>query len=152
MTSHRSYVSEEVLAEIFADPDSDFDGESSSGESYTEEVLPESTESSESDESDELSENDAQENTPRPARGRGRGGGRGRARQHNGAAGRGARRNQQQEDALLEQQWTSNDRQPRIPALCFRSFFKLIFSKNPIWPLVARQRHWPLGVAGKGLI
>lgn len=66
MASHRSYTSEEVLAEIFADPDSDFDGESSSDESYTEEVLSESTESSESDESDELSENDAQENTPRP--------------------------------------------------------------------------------------
>ena len=71
MASHRSYTSEEVLAEIFANPDSDFDGKSSSDESYTEEVLSESTESSESDESDELSENDAQENTPRPARRRG---------------------------------------------------------------------------------
>ena len=86
MASHRSYTSEEVLAEIFADPDSDFDGESSSDESYTAEVLSESTESSESDESDELCENDAQENTPRPARGRGHGVGRGQAQQHNGAA------------------------------------------------------------------
>ena len=85
MAFYHSYTSEEVLAEIFADPDSDFDGESSSDESYIEEVLSESTESSESDESDELSENDAQENTPRPARGRGRGGGHGWARQHNGA-------------------------------------------------------------------
>ena len=111
MASHRSYMSEEVLAEIFADPDSHFDCESSSDESYTEEVLSESSESSESDESDKLSENDAQENTPRPARVRGRG----RTRQHNGAAGCGARRNQQQEEALLEQQWTSNDRQPCLP-------------------------------------
>ena len=115
MASYHSYMSEEVLAEIFADPDSDFDGESSSDESYTEEVLSESRELSESDESDKLSENDAQENTPRPTQGRSRGGGRGRARQH-GATGCGARRNQQQEDALLEQQWTSNDWQPRIPA------------------------------------
>ena len=70
MGSHRSYTTEKVLAEIFADPDSDFYGESSSDESYTEEVLSESTESSESDESDEsdeLSENDAQENAPRPS-------------------------------------------------------------------------------------
>lgn len=132
MASHRSYTSEEVLAEIFADPDSDFDGESSSDESYTEEVLSESTESSESDESDELSENDAQENTPRPARGRGRGrgGGRGRARQHNGAAGRGARRNQQQEDALLEQQWTSNDQQPRIPTFTARTGLQVQLPNN----------------------
>ena len=85
MASYHSYTSEEVLAEIFADPDSDFDGESSSDESYTEEVLSESTESSESDVCDELSINDAQENTPRPARGRGRGGGHGRVPQHNGA-------------------------------------------------------------------
>ena len=91
MASYRSYTSEEVLAEIFANPDLDFDGESSSDESYTEEVLSESTESSESDESDELSKNDAQESTPRPAGARGRGW----ARQHNGAPGRGARRNQQ---------------------------------------------------------
>lgn len=82
-------------ASLLTTADLDFDGESSSDESYTEEVPSESTESSESDESDELSENDAQENTPRPARGRGRGGGRGQAWQHNGAAGRGARRNQQ---------------------------------------------------------
>ena len=126
MASHRSYTSEEVLAEIFADPDSDFDGESSSDESYTEEVLSESTESSESDESNKLSENDAQENTPRPACG----GGRGRARQHNGAAGCGARRNQQQEDALLEQQWTSNDRQPRIPAFTARTGLQVQLPNN----------------------
>ena len=44
MESHRSYTSEEDLAEIFADPDSDFDGKSSSDESYTGEVLSESTE------------------------------------------------------------------------------------------------------------
>lgn len=112
MASHRSYTSEEALTEIFADPDSDFDGGSSSAESYAEEYLPENTQPSESDESDELSENDYQENTPGPARGRGRG----QARQRNGAAGRSARRNQQQEDASLELQWTSNDRQSRIPA------------------------------------
>ena len=35
MASYHSYTSEEVLAEIFADPDSDFDGESSSDESYS---------------------------------------------------------------------------------------------------------------------
>ena len=33
MASHHSYTSEEVLAEIFADPDSDFDSESSFDES-----------------------------------------------------------------------------------------------------------------------
>ena len=97
MASHRSYTTEEVLAEIFA----------------------------ESDESDELSENDAQENAPRPAHGGGRGGGRGRARQHNGAA---ARRNQQQEDALLEQHWISNDRQPRIPAFTARTGLQVQFT------------------------
>ena len=130
MATHNSHTSEEVLAEISADPDSDFDGVSSSDESYTEEVLLESTESSESDESDELSENDAQENTPRPARGRGRGGGRGRARQHNGAAGRGARRNQQQEDALLEQQWTLSDRQSHIPAFTARTGLQVQLPNN----------------------
>ena len=58
MASHHSYRSEEALAEIFADPDSDFGGESSSDESYAEAYLLENTQPSESDESDGLSEND----------------------------------------------------------------------------------------------
>lgn len=126
MASRCSYTSQEVVAEVFVDPDLDFDEEGSSDKSYTEEVLSESTESSESDESDELSENDTQENTPRPARGHARG----RARQHNGTAGHGARRNQQQEDALLEQQWTSNDQQTRIPAFTARTGLQVQLPNN----------------------
>lgn len=113
---HR-YTTEEVRDEVFADPDSDFDDESSSNES--EEYSPQHS-SSEPSESGELSENEDQqlinnENQHACGRGRGRGRGCGRgAPQENRAARGGSRRNRQQEDALLEIRWTSNDRQPQI--------------------------------------
>ena len=109
----RFYTSEEVLDEIYADPGSDFNRESSSDEI---EEYHDQQSSSESSENEEMIENDNQSinNKDQRANARGRGHNRGAAR-GNRAARRAVRRNRQQEDALLEIQWTSNDRQPRIP-------------------------------------
>ena len=114
----RFYTSEEVLDEIYADPGSDFNRESSSDEI---EEYHDQQSSSESSENEEMIENDNQSinNKDQRANARGRGHNRGAAR-GNRAARRAVRRNRQQEDALLEIQWTSNDGQPRIPQFTAR--------------------------------
>ena len=108
------YTSEEVLDEIYADPGSDFNRESSSDEI---EEYHDQQSSSESSENEEMIENDNQSinNKDQGANAQGRGHNRG-----NRAARRAVRRNRQQEDALLEIQWTSDDRQPRIPQFTAR--------------------------------
>ena len=114
----RFCTSEEVLDEIYADPGSDFNSESSSDEI---EEYHDQQSSSESSENEEMIENDNQSinNKDQQANARGRGHNRGAAR-GNRAVRRAVRRNRQQEDALLEIQWTSNDRQPRIPQFTAR--------------------------------
>ena len=67
-------------------------------------------------------------NEDQQANARGRGHNQGAAR-GNRAARRGARRNRQQ-DAPPEIQWTSNDRQPRIPQLTARQGLQVQLPNN----------------------
>ena len=124
----RFYTSEEVLDEIYADPGSDFDSESSSDEI---EEYNDQQSFSESSENEEMIENDNQliNNEDLQANARGRGHNRGAAR-GNRAARRGVIRNRQQEDALLEIQWTSNDRRPRITQFTARQGLQVQLPNN----------------------
>jgi len=124
----RFCTSDEVLDEIYADPGSDFDSESSSDEI---EEYHDQQSSSESSKNEEMIENDNQSinNEDQRVNARGRGHNQGAAR-GNRAARRAVRRNRQQEDALLEIQWTSNDRQPRIPQFTARQGLQVQLPNN----------------------
>lgn len=127
MASRRSYTREEVVDELFADPDSDFDEQCSS---ESEEEYSSDKSSSDNEEIENSSESDEAngDNNEEP-RGRGRGRGRGAPRR-NRAAGHGARIDRQQQDALLELQWTSNDQEPQIHPFTARSGIQVQLPNN----------------------
>lgn len=92
MASGRAYTTEEVLDEIFADPDSDFENEGSDSED--ESYVGESVDSSENE---DLNEIENQINNSVPPRGRGN------TRGHGNTRGRGNAR-----------EWSQDDRYPVV--------------------------------------
>lgn len=134
MASGRSYTTEDVLDEIFADPDSDFQSESSESEdeSYVRESESEDS-SEESSDNEDLSENDIQINNPIPPRGRSntRGNTRGNNHGHSrGQAQRRPRKNKDEENARLELQWSQNDRDPVVHAFTAQSGLQVQLPNN----------------------
>ena len=112
----RVYTRQEVVDEVFADQDSEYDENSDESDSYDPSSSEESSEEEIADENDgEPSEDESQNDEPRgrvAPRGhrgarRGRGAGRGRRNV--------VRRTPEEEEQLLEAKWKTVDQEPQIP-------------------------------------